>query len=89
MEIIVRQASELAPALRQHEKTVVIDNYEIERRFQRLLAWREARNWFVAVVCAGLLLYAIAMNYKIEIGFEKNFKMETVNGKITLTPTPR
>jgi hypothetical protein len=56
MEIIVRQASELAPALRQHEKTVVIDNYEIERRFQRLLAWREARNWFVSVVCGRRLL---------------------------------
>src|ERR1700687_1627684 len=86
-ELIVRQGNELAPALRQREKPVVIENPEIERRFQRLMEWREARNWLVAFFGAGLIAYAISMNYKVEVGFEKDFKLERLNGKITLTPT--
>lgn len=86
-DIIVRAADELAPALRQREKPVVIEDAELARRFQRLLEWREARNWLVAVIGAGLIAYAISMSYKVEIGFEKDFKLQKLNGKITLTPT--
>jgi hypothetical protein len=85
-EIIVRTAAELPPALRQHEKPVVIEDAELARRFQRLLEWREARSWLIAVVGGGLIAYAISMNYKVEIGFEKDFKLQKLNGKITLTP---
>src|SRR5258706_16370163 len=82
--ILVKRPSELAPALRQQERPVVIEDAQMEQRFQRLLKWREARNWFVAVLGAGLIAFAISMNYKIEIGFEKDFKLERMNGKITL-----
>jgi hypothetical protein len=85
-EIVVRTSGELASALRQRKKLVVIENAEMEARFQKLLAWREARNWFVAVLGAGLLAYAISRDYKIEASFEKDWKIERSNAKITLTP---
>jgi hypothetical protein len=54
--IAVRTPNELAPALAQREKPVVIENDELAKRISRLAYWQEARRWwFIAALFSGLV----------------------------------
>ena len=86
-EVVVRTPQELAPALAQHEKKIVIDNPQIAKHFIWLAYWREAKWPLVAFLIYHLLQMAIAHHYKIEAEWHMNWKIErSVNGKITLHP---
>jgi hypothetical protein len=63
-EVVVRTTNELPSALAQHEKNVVIENEELNRKFSRLAYWQEARWWFVAFLVYKLLASSIANDYR-------------------------
>jgi hypothetical protein len=86
--LIVTRASELAPALTQRERPVVIQNDELERKFSRVERWRDRENTyrFLAALIAGLLALAIAYQYKIDASWHSDWKMDRIDGKIALTP---
>jgi hypothetical protein len=77
----------LAPALRQNEKPVVIENDQIAQDFLRLLHWKERRIAFVATLIALVLSMAIANKYNLEFSWYWKWKVEEIGGKITLTPS--
>ena len=84
--IVVHTPNELADALRQREKPVVIDNKEMAARFSSLQHWQEARMWFFGSLIFAMLAFAIAKNYKIEASWHRDWKVNTMDGKLTLTP---
>lgn len=88
--IAVTRPEQLAPALAQREKIVVIENNEMQRRFAKLLQWQQAtRWWLIPILVAWLLHQAIVRDYKIDASWRYIWKVEqTFEGKITLTPTP-
>ena len=83
----VVRTEQLAPALAQHQKSVVIENEELKEKFSRLVYWQEARWWILATLVYWLLSQAIANQYKIEGEWHIKWKIEqSIDGKITLTP---
>jgi hypothetical protein len=86
--IIVSRPELLAPALAQREKSVVIENDEMERRFATLVRWQQIAPWLlIPILIAWLLNQAIVRDYKLDASWRLNWKVETLSGKITLTPT--
>jgi hypothetical protein len=51
--ITITQPEQLAPALAQRDKTVVIANDEMARRFARFAEWQRSARW-------GLIAFAVA-----------------------------
>ena len=84
--VVVHSPNELAPALKQREKAVVIDDIEMARRFSSVERWQEARMWFFGTLVAAVFAFAIAQNYKIELTWHRDWKVNTIDGKVTLTP---
>jgi hypothetical protein len=89
--IIVSRPEQLAPALVQREKSVVIENDEMKRKFAKFASWQEAaRWWLIPLLICWILNQAIVHDYKIDASWHLNWKVErTFDGKITLTPTDR
>ena len=90
--IVVTRSDELAPALRQHEKPVVIDNEQISAKFRRLGYWESNRQTFLlgwtAALLAMLLAYAISQQYGIDAGWKAKWSQVEFEGKLKLTPKP-
>jgi hypothetical protein len=85
----VTRASELPSALAQRTAPVVIDSEELEPSFARLERWqsREKTYRFIAMLIAALLAYAISQRYGIDASWHSNFRMDRIDGKMTLTPS--
>jgi hypothetical protein len=90
--IVVTRPDELAPALWQHEKPVVIDNEQIGTKLRRLSYWESYRQTFllgwIAALLATLLAYAISQQYGIDAGWMAKRRQVEFEGKIKLTPRP-
>jgi hypothetical protein len=87
--VIVRNPGELAIALKQRQKPVVIVDVQMAQRFRSIEGWQEARIWFFGSLVAALLAFAIAQNYKIEMSWHRDWKVNSMDGKVTLTPILR
>jgi hypothetical protein len=83
----ITRRDELPAALAQRTKPVVIENDEIERRLSTLERWRTTR--FFGWLIAALIALAIAQQYKLDFGWSLNWKIDRLDGKITLTPPQR
>jgi hypothetical protein len=90
--IFIKRSGELAPALRQHERPVVIDDEQISAKFRRLGYWENKRQTFllgwIAALLAALLAYAISQQYGIDAGWNAKWSQVEFEGKIKLTPKP-
>jgi hypothetical protein len=87
----VTRRDELSAALAQRTAPVVIDSEELEPTFARLERWqnRETTYRFIALLIAALLAFAISQRYGIDASWHSNFKLERIDGKITLTPSSK
>jgi hypothetical protein len=86
--LTVNSPAELAVALSQRQKPVLIENDELKRKFATLAYLQEARWWLIPILLSWVLCQAIAKNYKIDASWHLNWRIErTFDGKITLTPT--
>jgi hypothetical protein len=87
--IAVTLPQQLAPALAQRQRAVIIENAEMQRRFTAFVQWQQAaRWWLIPILIAWLLNQAIIRDYKIDASWRYIWKVErTFEGKITLTPT--
>ncbi len=86
--IRVTRPDQLAPALAQRTKAVVIDNPEMEKRFQSMQAWANVR--FIGTLIALLIAFAIAQGkHEVALSLKRDWKQNTLEGKITLTPIER
>ena len=83
----VTRRDDLPSALAQRTKPVVIENDELARRLSVLERWRTTR--FFHCLIAALVALAIAQQYKLDFGWSLNWKLDRLDGKITLTPTQR
>ena len=88
VRLTVTKPSQLSEALRTN-KPIVINNAELERRFRSLQRWQEARAWVFGFIVASLLAYAISRDYKIEAGWQKNWEINTSEGRVILMPMER
>ena len=88
--LIVHDRKELAAALRQHEKSVIIDRAELAATFHKLLYWRTAHKWFlpasVSAFKASRITHAIRNDNKLEAAWDQQWKVGTFDGRIVLTP---
>jgi hypothetical protein len=88
--IIVHDRNELASALRQSERSVIIDTVELAARFQRLLYWRTAQKWFLPSAVTAFkevsITKAISKDAKVEGSWHLKWKVGTFDGRIVLTP---
>jgi hypothetical protein len=87
--IRVTKPDELPPALAQKDKSVVIEDPKMAERFRSLQAWQEARYWFFGTLITAAIAFAISQNYKIELSWHRDWKVNTLDGKVTLTPVKR
>ncbi|MCP1761922.1 hypothetical protein [Bradyrhizobium japonicum] len=87
--IRVARPDQLRDALSQKNKPVVIDDEQMAAHFRRLQAWQEARLWFIPSLIAALIAYSISQHYQVDLSWRLNWKVNTLDGKITLTPIER
>ncbi len=89
--IRVTRPGELAPALAQREKTVVIENDEMQRVFARYAFWRSTIPWLmVPLLISWLLSQIIANTYELDASWHLHWEVgPTSDGKLSLTPTDR
>lgn len=85
--VIVRRPQELASALAQREKSVVIENDDMKLKFARLVFWQGFKWLVLPGLIAWILSLAIAKDYKIDASWHIKWMVgQTFDGKITLTP---
>ena len=86
--VSVTRPDQLAAALRQRSKPVVIENNDLERSFSRLEFWqgREGTLRYVATLVFALLALAMALRYGIDFNWQRDRKLDRLDGRITLTP---
>lgn len=87
--IRVARPDQLRDALRQKSKPVVIDDEKMAAHFRRLQITREARRWLIGPLIVAFLAYAISQRYKVDISWHRDWKVNTLDGKIRLTPIER
>lgn len=87
--IRVTRPDQLPSALAQKKKPVVIDDPKMAERFRSVQGWQEARYWFFGAIVLVLLGFAISRDYKIEVSWHRDWKVNTTDGKVTLTPIER
>src|SRR5438445_8392315 len=80
--IRVTKPDQLPSALAQKNKLVVIENNEMARRFLRLQRWQEARKWIFSAIVVAVFYYAISRDYKIEVSWHRDWKVNTLDGKV-------
>jgi len=90
--IFVKRPSDVAPALRQHERPVVIDNDQISAKFRRLGYWDSNRQIFlvgwIATLVVALLAFAISQQYGVDSGWKAKWNQGEFEGRLKLTPKP-
>jgi hypothetical protein len=95
--LTVTRPEELPDALRQHEKSVVIENTpanaRLKRDFERLLRWQKWKDinqllWLAALIFILFAHMVIATKYKLDISWYLKWAVFEMGGKITLTPSP-
>ena len=81
---------QLPAALGQKEKSVVIEDPRIQRRFSQVAFWqgREGTLRFVASLVAALLALALALQYGLNIHWAQDWKIGKTDLNVTLTPKP-
>ena len=85
--LTVINARDLAPALAQHQRAVLIEDPKMARMFQNLEFWRTVRLGIIAVAIVWVIQQSIAHKYKIELSVLHHWKTETTEGKVILSPT--
>ena len=89
--IFIRGSSDLAPALRQREQPIVIENREIDLKFRRYVFLEGLTKLILIGWCAHLLsgavLKAIEKDYHVQGTAWHDWKINKSGGSITLTPT--
>lgn len=83
----VTRPDELPAALAQRTKQVVIENDRLERIFSTFLYWSTV--WLFGGFLAWLIAFGIEHGYKIETSLIYDWKIQRIDGKITLTPRSR
>jgi hypothetical protein len=84
--LTVINARDLAPALAQHERAVLIEDPKMARMFQNLEFWRTVRLRIIAAAIVWVIQQSIAHKYKIELSVLHHWKTETTEGKVILSP---
>jgi hypothetical protein len=86
--VVVRHGSELRAALAQHEKPVIVVDPKLERRFSQIAFWdgQEGTKRYFASLVAAILILALALGYGIDLNWKADWKLQRLDGKITLTP---
>jgi hypothetical protein len=81
---------QLPAALGQKEKSVVIEDPRLQRRFSQVAFWqgREGTLRFVASLVAALLALALALQYGLNIHWAQDWKIGKTDLNVTLTPKP-
>ncbi len=89
--IRVTRPGELAPALAQREKTVVIESDEMQRVFARYAFWKSTIPWLmIPPLISWLLSQIIASTFELDASWHLNWEVgRTFGGKLSLTPTDR
>jgi hypothetical protein len=89
--IRVTRRGDLAPALKQHAKSVVIENDELDRSFSRLEFWeeREGTYRFAATLIALIVALGLGLQYKLDLNWKADWKLGRFDGKIMFTPTKK
>jgi hypothetical protein len=93
--LLVTRPQQLPAALKQHDKSIVIentpDNARLRRDFDLLLRWQKWKDinrllWLAALVFILFTQMVMSNRYKLDAGWHVNWKVGEVGGKITLTP---
>ena len=88
--IVVKRSNELAPALRQRGKPIVIENKEVELKFRRYLFLERLSRLiligWLAHSLSGIVLKAIEKEYQVQGTVWHEWKIDKSGGTITLTP---
>jgi len=88
--IVVKRSNELAPALRQRGKPIVIENKEVELKFRRYLFLERLSRLiligWLAHSLSGIVLKAIEKEYQVQGTIWHEWKIDKSGGTITLTP---
>src|SRR5262245_60066182 len=86
--VTVTTATQLRDELIKRDTIIIIDNPELERGFRWLEFWQSKQTTFliVATLCAALSAYSISRGYKIDASLLRDWKLERIEGKLTLTP---
>jgi hypothetical protein len=87
--VTVTRPDQLAAALKQRSKPVVIEDAVLVRKFLRLEYWREARLWFIAWLIYRLLASALVHQYHLEADWHLHWKLMQTDGRLVLTPPER
>jgi hypothetical protein len=83
----VINARDLRSALAQSEHPILIENQGMARLFQNIEFWRTTRLVIIALAMTWIMHQAVTHKYKIEISVLRNWKIETTEGKVILSPT--
>ncbi|HEX9324411.1 MAG TPA: hypothetical protein VF913_20170 [Xanthobacteraceae bacterium] len=92
--VTVTRHDQLAVALKQRAKPVIIENDALSRQLIRLEYWRDAKWWLIAWLVYRLLASAMAHQYHLEADWHVHWKTIEASGRLLLTPygsaaTPR
>ncbi|SRR6266496_4192859 len=87
--VTVTQPDQLAGALKQRVKPVIIGNDELHRRFARLMYWRDAKWLLIAWLIYRLLAWVIAQQYHLEADWHVHWETIETSGHLLLTPSGR
>lgn|ERR1043166_4411247 len=82
----VTRPEELAPALAQRERSIVIEPPQMARWFESLEFWRTVKFGIFAAAVAWGIQYAIANKYKIDVSLTHYWKAHKTEGKVILSP---
>jgi hypothetical protein len=87
----VSRRSQLTAALRQHARSIVIEDQELARPFARLLRARELRPWSLGEVVADTMSHAIGQSYGANIEAHWHLARYVLPGnvqRVILKPKP-
>jgi hypothetical protein len=84
---LVGNAAELKVALAKRDPVRIADG-KMGRAFGRLAFWdgREGTFRWVALLIAGILALSLSFQYKLNLTWHADWKVQRVGGSITLTP---
>jgi hypothetical protein len=86
--LTVTRPEELAPALRQRDRSVAIQNAELEPQFARIhfFQGREGTYRYLGTLMAMLLILLMALRYGFDVRLLLDRKLEKTDLYFTLTP---
>jgi hypothetical protein len=95
--LVVNHPAQLPDALRQHDKSVVIENSPanagLRNDFDKLLKWQKWKDtnrllWLAALIFILFTQMVMSNRYKLDASWHAKWDVYEVGGKITLTPSP-